>query len=322
MNVAEAITDVLVAEGVRVASGITGQSVGYITDALVSMPEITLCYTRQERVAFDVCDGYTRVSGQPGVIFTDSGPAVVNGLGGLVNSYGDSTPLLYLAGANNRFEVARRAAKELPIHDVFTSVTKWTIAIIDPSQVEQVLRRAFVALRSGRPGPVVIEVPYDVSRMQVPDFSYQPVGGRVRTGGDPQAVKEAVEALARAQRPLICAGAGVLFAEATPELVELAEMLTLPVTTTLNGKSAFPENHPLSLGLGGVTRATYATVQATRFAEEADVILAIGCSFNKHVIPSKRVSPSSRWTWTRTRSIRRCRRTSPSWVMPSWCSGR
>ena len=284
MNVAQAMVHAFEAEGVRVSAGISGQNVNRIADALLESPDVFLCYSRQERVAFDVCDGYGRVTGQPGVAFSDSGPAVVNGMGGLLNSYGDSTPVLFLAPARDRWQVPQRGSKELPIHDVFHAVTKWTTSIIDPSQLQQTLRRAFVALRSGRLGPVVLQFPNDLPRMEVPDFSYEPVGPRLRNGGDPQAVDEAVEALARARRPFVCAGAGVLFSEATPELVELADLLTLPVTTTLNGKSAFPEDHPLSLGLGGVTKATYATFQATDFAAEADVILSIGCSFNKHVL--------------------------------------
>lgn len=282
MNVAEAITKVLISEGVRVAAGITGASVGKLADALVSAPQINLCYTRQERVAVDVCDGYARVSGKPGVIFADHGPGVANTMAGILNSYGDSIPLLFLAGVNRRFEVPRRGEKELAIHEVFRPVTNWTTTIIDPSQIDHILRRAFVMLRSARPGPVVIGIPYDLSSMEAPNFAYHPAPARIRSAGDPQAVESAIRTLAAAKRPYVCVGAGVLFAEATQELVELAELLTMPVASTLNGKSAFPENHPLSLGKGGVTRATYATLQATRFAQEADVILSIGCSFQRH----------------------------------------
>jgi acetolactate synthase-1/2/3 large subunit len=282
MNVAEAIGQILVAEGVRLAAGITGQSVGHVADALVSAPEVTLCYTRQERVAVDICDGYARMTGRAGVVFTDAGPAVANAMGGIVNSFGDSTPLLFLAGAPDRFEVPRRYTKELPIHDVFGSVTKWTESILDPSQVEDVLRRAFVLLRSGRAGPIVVEVPYDLSRMEIPSFSYRPIGERILTAGDPRAVEDAVRALAAAERPYVYVGAGVLYADATPELVELAELLTLPVATTLNGKSAFPEDHRLSLGIGGFARATYGSLHATRCAEEADLALTVGCGFKHH----------------------------------------
>jgi acetolactate synthase-1/2/3 large subunit len=284
MNVAEAVCQALVAEGVRLSAGITGMSVGLIGDALISRPEIQMCYTRQERVAVDICDGYARVSGMPGVVFTDAGPAAANTMAGIVNSYYDSIPVLFLAGANKRFEPHRRYTKELPISDVFRSVSKWVSVIEDPSQVAHIIRRAFVHLRSGRPGPVVLEIPLDVSSMAINDFRYEPISSRpaLRSAGDPASVEAAVRLLAAAERPYVYVGAGVLMSEASPELVELANLLTLPVASTVNGKSAFPEDHPLSLGIGGFLRAAYSTFHATRCAEEADVVMTVGCGFKEH----------------------------------------
>ena len=252
MNVAEAICQALASEGVRLSAGITGTSVGLIGDALISQPDMQMRYTRQERVAVDICDGYARVSGMPGVVFTDAGPAAANTMAGIVNSYYDSIPVLFLAGANKRFELHRRYTKELPISDLFRSVSKWVSAIEDPSQVGQVIRRAFVHLRSGRPGPVVVEVPLDVASMPVNDFRYGPISSRprLRSAGDPASIEAAILLLAAAERPYVYVGAGVLMSEASPELVELANLLTLPVASTLNGKSAFPEDHPLSLASG------------------------------------------------------------------------
>jgi acetolactate synthase I/II/III large subunit len=282
MNAAQAISRILISEGIRVGAGIGGQSVERLANVLVTEPELNLCYARQERVAIDICDGYARVSGKPAISFADHGPGAANAMAGIVNSYGDSIPVLFFAGVNRRFEVPRRGQKELAIHDVFKSVTNWTATILDPSQIEDVLRRAFVALRAPRPGPVVIGIPYDLCTMEAPEFRYRPAPGRIRSAGDPQAVESAVRALANAKRPYVCVGAGVLFAGATQEMVQLAELLSLPVASTLNGKSGFPENHPLALGKGGVTRATYATLQATRFAQEADLILSVGCSLQRH----------------------------------------
>lgn len=289
MKVAEAIGKILMSEGVEVAAGITGQSIGHVADALA---EMQICYVRQERVAVDICDGYARVSGKPAVMFTDAGPAAANAMGGLVNAFGDSVPLLFFAGHNDRFDLPdRRFTKELPMHDVFGSVTKWTASIEDPSQVEGILRRAFVKLKSGRPGPVVIGMPYDVSSMEAPPLTYTPVTEKIRTAGDPKSIEEAVRTLAAAQRPYVYVGSGVLYADASPELVELAELLTLPVASTLNGKSAFPEDHALSLGIGGFARATYGTLHATKAAEEADVVLTIGCGFKKHATIRKFPQP-------------------------------
>ncbi|MFQ6028391.1 MAG: thiamine pyrophosphate-binding protein [Dehalococcoidia bacterium] len=285
MNVAETLTQILVDEGVEVASGITGQSIGLIADALINNPGINMCYTRQERVAVDVCDGYARVTGKPGVLFTDQGPGVANTAAGILNSYGDSSPLLFLAAANRRFDTPHRGYKELALEEVFGPITNWTTTLLDISQIGDVMRRAFTTLRSGRPGPVIIGVPYDLAPQEVPgDFTYHPAPLRIRSAGDPQEVERAIQILANAQCPYVCAGAGVLMSEGSDELVELAELLTLPVATTLNGKSAFPEDHPLALGKGGITRANYGTIQATRLALEADVILTVGCSFQRHTL--------------------------------------
>mgnify|MGYP003581544178 FL=1 len=125
MNAAQAISKILIAEGVRVGAGIGGQSVERLANVLVTEPDINLCYARQERVAIDICDGYARISGKPAISFADHGPGAANAMAGIVNSYGDSIPLLFFAGVNRRFEVPRRGQKELPIHDVFKSVTSW-----------------------------------------------------------------------------------------------------------------------------------------------------------------------------------------------------
>ena len=284
MNVAEAMADALVAEGVRVAAGITGQSIGHLADALAERPAVKVFYVRQERVAVDICDGFARASGSPGVVFTDAGPAAANAMGGIVNSFGDSTPVLFIAGHNNRFETRRRQTKELPLAELFGPVSKWVAVIEDPSQVGDILRRAFMHLRTGRSGPVVLGLPYDVSSMPAGNLVYTPLSGRpvVRGGGDPAAVDTAVRMLAEARRPYCYVGAGVLWSEASDELTALAELLTLPVATTLNGKSAFPENHRLSLGIGGFARARYGTTHATALAGAADVILTVGCGFKQH----------------------------------------
>jgi len=282
MNVAETVVQAVVSEGVALAAGIYGESIGRVVVSLANASKMKLCYTRQERVAIDIADGYARVSGNPAIVFADAGPAAANAMGGVVNSFGDSTPLLFLAGQIGRFAGARRAMKELPMHNVFGSVTKLTTTLADPSQLNHVLRKAFVSLRTGRPGPVVLELPEDVLSMEAPEHPYRPVLAPVRAGGDPSSVEVAVRLLAAARRPYVYVGAGILFSSASNELLQLAELLSLPVATTLNGKSAFPEDHSLALGIGGFSRATYGTLQATRCAQEADVVLTIGCTFKAH----------------------------------------
>ncbi len=283
MNVAEAITHSLVAEGITLGAGLAGTHIGPILNAIASREKISLMYARQERVAFDICDGFARASGLPAVVFADSGPAAANLMGGLVNSWGDSIPVLFLAGHIDRTETASRGTKEIPFLDIFGPVSKWATLINDPSQVAEVMRRAFMQMRTGRPGPVVVGVPCDVSGMEVENYAYVPLLSqpRVCCGADPAAVSAAIDLLGSAKKPYLYIGAGVLFSEATAELVQFAELLTLPVATTLNGKSAFPENHPLALGIGGFVSARYNTLPASLYAADADVILTIGCGFKE-----------------------------------------
>ncbi|HZO46573.1 MAG TPA: thiamine pyrophosphate-binding protein [Xanthobacteraceae bacterium] len=293
MKVAQAISRALVSEGVTLCAGLAGQSISPIIDALGECEEVSLVYARQERVAFDICDGFARASGNPAVVFADSGPAAANLMGGIVNSWGDSVPVLFIAGHNERTRVASKFTKELPFLDIFSPVSKWAAMVDDPAKVAETLRRAFMHLRTGRPGPVALAIPEDVAHMEVGNFEYQPISPRprVRGGGDPDAINAAIELIANAERPYVYVGAGVLFSDATDELVRFAEMLTLPVATTLNGKSAFPEDHPLALGLGGFGRANYGTLAASVAGENADVILTIGCGFKQHttlVRPSQR----------------------------------
>ena len=163
---------------------------------------------------------------------TDAGPAAANLMGGIVNSWGDSVPVLFLAGHNERTKVASKFTKEIPFLDIFAPVSKWSAMIDDPSKVAETLRRAFMHMRTGRPGPVALGVPVDVAQMEVGNFEYLPVSPRprVRSGADPDAINAAVDLIANAERPYVYVGAGILFSEATDELVRFAELLTLPVT--------------------------------------------------------------------------------------------
>jgi len=289
MKVAQAISRALVSEGVTLAAGIAGQSIWPVIDAIGDCEEVSLMYARQERVAFDICDGFARASGNPAVVFTDAGPAAANLMGGIVNSWGDSVPVLFIAGHNDRTKVASKFTKEIPFLEIFSPVSKWSAMIDDPSKVAETLRRAFMHMRTGRPGPVALGVPLDVAQMEVGNFEYLPVSPRprVRSGADPEAISAAIDLIGRAERPYVYVGAGVLFSEATDELVSFAELLTLPVATTLNGKSAFPEDHPLALGIGGYGRASYSSLPATVTAENADVILTVGCGFKQHATMSR-----------------------------------
>ncbi len=228
---------------------------------------------RTERTVVGMADAYSRVTNgrRIGVCATQWGPGAENTFGGIAQAYSDSTPILYLpAGFNQKrldsaptFEAAKN----------FQYVTKWAGRINSVDRIPEYLRRAFTYLRAGRPGPVLVEMPSDVLAAELDDaaLAYNPVKG-AKTMADPAAVREAVKALVTAQRPLIHAGVGILYAEAWDELRELAELLQAPVMTTLQGKSAFPEDHPLSLGAS----AAAAPRPLARFLAESDLVFGAG----------------------------------------------
>ena len=284
MNVAEQIGEICHIEGLRFIAGVMGGSATHIVRALDAIPGRTALYCRQERVAVDACDGFARVTGDPGIVFTDAGPGAANAMVGILNSWGDSVPVLFFAPIQDRFEVfAQRFTKELPVVDVYGPVSQWTAKLVDPGQVDMVMRNAFLQLRAARSGPVVIGIPRDLARLEGRPTTHKAVP-RHRAAADPRDVERALALIAAAERPYLYVGAGARSSGASAELRELAELLTLPVATTLNAKGVFPETHPLSLGIGGFPRATYSTLQAEKFAAEADLIIAIGCGFKRDAV--------------------------------------
>lgn len=243
---------------------------------------------RQERVGVGIADGFTRVSNgrRTGVFTMQAGPGAENAYSGIATAYSDSVPVLLLPVGH-----ARSTAQ---VHRFFRSVrsyadiTKSTEEMTLPSQVSEVMRRAFTLLKMGRPGPVLVEIPADVATEQIGDtaLDYAPVK-RVTSGADARDVAAAARALVDAKAPLILAGQGVLYADASAELIELAELLQAPVTTPLEGKSAFPETHSLALG----TAAGVLPLPAQVFLQKADVIFAIGASLTKQSIVAAPIPP-------------------------------
>lgn len=233
---------------------------------------------RTERTLVNMADGYSRATNgrRLGVATVQHGPGAENAFAGVAQAFADGSPLLFFPGGN-----ARGRGDVLPNFDAaanYRGIAKWSASLAVPERVPEMLRRAFTLLRTGRRAPVVLELPGDVAseEVELPAYTAAPP---VRSGGDPDDVREAVRLLLNAKRPLLHAGQGVLWAEAWDELRELAEFVGAPVMTTLTGKSAFPENHPLSLGTGGHS----GTAMAHRFLQEADVIFGIGCSFTSTV---------------------------------------
>ena len=233
---------------------------------------------RQERVGVNLADGYSRVTNGRGIgVFSmQAGPGAENAFAGVAQAYADSVPILLLPASAPRARAG--------VHPTFSpsqsyaEVTKWSEQINLIERIPEMMRRAFTQVRTGRPGPVLLEVPSDVLRGDYPEevANYTPVTPRV-SSGDPGDVKEAARMLLSAKRPIIQAGQGVLYAEAWDELLELAELTQTPVMTTMAGKSAFRENHALSLG----TRSGTTTGPVVHFLEKADLLFGIGCSFTR-----------------------------------------
>ncbi|MGH3504856.1 MAG: thiamine pyrophosphate-requiring protein [Nocardioidaceae bacterium] len=268
-----AVAEILRLEGVEV---LAGYPVNEILEqgAVAGIRPIVV---RQERIGLHIADAISRLTSgqQVGVFAMQHGPGTENAYGGIAQAYSESVPILVLPAG-----YPRRLAHVDPNYNAtrnMAAVTKSAEPVFDAAEVPNIFRRAFTRLRSGRGAPVLVEIPVDVWDEEVPEpLDYTPVL-RARYGPDPSDVAEAAMTLAEAERPVIYAGQGVHYAQAWDQLRELAELLAAPVATSLEGKSAFPEDHPLALGSGG--RAMPQTVR--QFLDDADVIFGVGCSFTE-----------------------------------------
>jgi acetolactate synthase-1/2/3 large subunit len=234
---------------------------------------------RQERVGVGIADGFSRVTNgqRMGVFAMQYGPGSENAFSGVATAYSDSVPLLVLPTGHPRGRQGILPHFSSVVN--YAGVTKYIEQVNTPDRTAEIMRRAFAALRQGRPGPVMVEIPADVALEEVDESAslYRP-SRPVVCQANPRDVEAAARALCSAKYPVIHAGQGVLYAEASDELVELAELLQAPVMTTLLGKSAFPEVHPLALGSGsGVTSGP-----VVHFMRRADLVFGVGCSFTKH----------------------------------------
>jgi len=265
-----AIAKVLKKEGVDFVSCFPTNPV---LDAL-AIEGIRPIKSRTERVAVGIADGFTRASfgRRNGVCLVQNGPGSENAFAGIAQAFADSVPILFMPGGYSRRTLER---PNFIATNNYREVTKWADMAYFADQVPTLMRRAFTYLRTGRPNPVLLEIPVDVAFEQFDDdrFQYEPVKGW-KSGGDPGDIKRVAKALIKAKNPVIRAGNGVLYAGAWDELREFAELLQIPVFTTMQGKSAFAENHPLSLGAGGRTRPK----MVVHFLEKADLVFAIGSS--------------------------------------------
>ena len=272
MKAAAVIAQILKREGVEF---LIGYPVNQIIESAAEA-DIRTIIVRQERTGLHMADAVSRVTSgdRIGVFAMQHGPGTENAFGGVAQAFGDSVPIVVLPGG-----YPRRLLNITPNFSSFMNyqhVTKWSEQVIMPEFVPDAMRRAFTQVKNGRPRPVLVEFPVDVLQAEVPDgWTYTPAP-RLRTAPDPRSVSDVAAALVAAERPVIYAGQGVHYAKAWKQLRALAELLEAPVTTSLQGKSAFPETHPLSLGSGGRSISK----QLHHFLNHADLIFGIGCSFS------------------------------------------
>ncbi len=272
----EAVVAVLESEGVDTVFGVPGAAILPLYKALENS-SIRHLTVRHEEGGTHAADGWARATGNVGVCIGTSGPAGTNMITGLYTALADSIPILCITGQAPRAKLHQEAFQAVDIVECAKPVAKWAVQLKEPAQAPWVFREAFRVARSGRPGPVLIDLPIDVQRGEC--YYDREIDGPLPVEVPeprPQAVRAAVGMLLEAERPLILAGGGVIIADASKELRALAEYLQVPVQVTLMGKGAFPEDHPLHAGMTGLQTQTR---PGNASFLESDLVLAVGARF-------------------------------------------
>ena len=280
MRGADAIVRALEQEGVEYIAGFQGGGLNPLWTGLRNSETIKVFAARNERLGVEIADGYARATGKVGVAMTGTGPGATNTLTGIAGAFADNIPVLLLMGQVPLAQLGKEVQQEVSA-SIFDTLVKWRGTMAKVEDIPSIMRRAFTALRSGSPGPVVLEMPQDVLMTEVPDGSllYEPVGPGRKAAPAADEVAKAADRLVNAKNPVLNLGGGVLSAEAWDEAKELAELLSMPVATTLVAKGVFPEDHPLSMGMGCYPRSRYASGASLHMNRKADVVLAVGNSY-------------------------------------------
>ena len=279
---AQALLESLRNEGVEVIFGFPGGVVLPIYDCLYDCKFLRHILVRHEQGAAHAADGYARATGRVGVCLATSGPGATNLVTGIANAHMDSIPIVAITGQQRTSVLGKDSFQEADITGITLPITKHNFLIKSSKDLPEVVAEAFYIARTGRPGPVLIDVPIDVSLGQL---DYKPVtkvdipSYRPTTSGHPLQIKKAAKAIAAAERPVLYVGGGVITSGASPELLELSERTHILVTSTLLGKGAIPETHPHSLGMLGMHGTAYANYAVAH----CDLLIAIGARFDDRV---------------------------------------
>ena len=276
---AQIICESLVKEGIEVIFGFPGGTILPLYDTLPQYPQLRHILVRHEQGAAHAADGYARATGKVGVCMATSGPGATNLVTGIANAHLDSSPVVAITGQVARPFIGKDAFQEVDISGITLPITKHNYLVLDVGSLAKVVKEAFYLARSGRPGPILIDVPRDIF-MEQTEFNYPSKvdlpGYKPTLQGHPAQIKKAAKLINEAQRPLIIAGRGVIISGAYAELKQLAETAQIPVVTTLLGIGCFPESHILSFGMLGIHGMAYANMAV----EAADLVIAIGMRFD------------------------------------------
>lgn len=279
---AEVVVDIIHQQGIDCIFGLPGGNAIPIFDALVDSP-VKLVLTRHEQGASHMADGYARATGKPGVCLVTSGPGATNTITGIMTAHMDSIPMVVLCGQQTTFNLGLDTFQEADVSGISYPVVKHSYLIKDPKDIPRVMREAFHLAQTGRPGPVLIDLPKDVSAAMIePDLKedFHLPGYEIPKDGDQKAILQVVEHLKKAKKPLLLVGHGALISGAEKAVLYLAEKARIPVVNTLLGKGAFPETHELSLGMLGM----HGTAYANKAVVGCDLIMSIGSRWDDRIV--------------------------------------
>ncbi|TWI50896.1 acetolactate synthase large subunit [Pseudomonas duriflava] len=293
---AEMVVRFLRDEGVKYIYGYPGGALLHIYDALFKENEVTHILVRHEQSATHMADGYARATGKAGVVLVTSGPGATNAITGIATAYMDSIPMVVLSGQVGSNMIGSDAFQEVDMVGISRPIVKHSFMIKHPSEIPEVLKKAFYLAESGRPGPVVVDIPKDMTN-PAEKFEYvYPKKVKLRSynpamRGHSGQIRKAAEMMLAAKRPILYAGGGVIMGNGSAQLTELAKMLNLPVTNTLMGLGSFPGSDRQFLGMLGM----HGSYTANLAMHHSDVILAVGARFDDRVINgAKRFCPNAK----------------------------
>jgi acetolactate synthase-1/2/3 large subunit len=279
MNGSQMVCESLIREGVDVIFGLPGGAILPLYQTLPEYPQLRHILVRHEQGAAHAADGYARVTGRPGVAWATSGPGATNLVTGIATAQMDSIPMVIITGQVARAAIGSDAFQETDTTGITLPITKHNYLVMDAADIPRVIKEAFHIASTGRPGPVLVDIPKDVQQEEAefvyPDEIDLP-GYKPNMEGHGAQIKRAARVIAESSRPVILAGHGVIFSGAYDEVRELAEKAQIPVITTLLGISSFPDDHVLCVGMPGMHGMAY----ASKAIEEADLLIALGMRFD------------------------------------------